>query len=179
MTRAHALTVAKALCEVLKPVTTRLIVAGSLRRRRETVNDVEILFVPRFEERKKDMFDTEQVDLAAEAINDLLDRGELTRRPSVTGSFTWGPKNKLALYQGAKVDFFTTTDANWWNALVIRTGSLDMNLELTTGAQKLGRSLNAYGCGVTCSDNKVIPATSERHVFELCGVPYREPWERE
>jgi DNA polymerase/3'-5' exonuclease PolX len=73
------------------------------------------------------------------------------------------------------VDFFATTPENWWVSLVVRTGSLEMNLELTKGANHLGRSLNVYGRGVTRADGTVIPATSEEHVFELCGVKYRVP----
>lgn len=172
--------VAKELCDALKPATSRLIVAGSLRRRKQSVGDVEILFVPKLETRAEDMFSTRQVDLAAEIIDGMLNRGDVSKRPSVRGTFTWGPQNKLAIHRnGVPVDFFAATEEKWWVSLVVRTGSLAMNLMLTTGAQKLGRSLNAYGSGVTCSDGTVIAATSERHVFELCGVEYREPWERD
>lgn len=179
--RADALAVAKIFCAALKPVTTRLCVAGSLRRRKEAVGDVEILFVPRCTERPAvgDMFAKASVDMAAEIIEGLLAAGEITKRLSVDNKITWGPKNKLALHKsGIPVDLFATTEEYWWVALVIRTGSKDTNLRLTTGAQKLGRKLNAYGTGVTCSDGQIIAATSEQHVFELCGVPYREPWER-
>lgn len=178
MRRGEALRVAGILCAALNSVTSRLIVAGSLRRRKETVNDIEILFVPKFEDRPADMFSNKSVDLAEEAINGLLASGALEKRPKSNGTYTWGAKNKLALYNGVPVDFFATSEEYWWVSLVIRTGALAMNLELTTGAQKLGRSLNAYGAGVTCSDNTVIPATSEEDVFYLCGVKYREPWER-
>jgi hypothetical protein len=51
-----------------------------------------------------------------------------------------------------------TTRENWFVSLVIRTGSKDTNLLLTTGAQKLGRKLNAYGCGVTGPDGTIIAA---------------------
>ena len=44
--------------------------------------------------------------------------------------------------------------------MVVRTGSKETNLRLTTGAQKQGRSLNAYGRGVTCSDGSIVPATT-------------------
>ena len=67
---------------------------------------------------------------------------------------------------------------NWWVSLVIRTGGKETNLQLTNGAIRLGRSLMAYGCGARCSDGSIIAATSEQHVFELCGVPYREPADR-
>jgi len=50
--RMAALSVAKELCDLLKPVTQRLIVAGSLRRRKEQVGDVEIVFIPKWEHRQ-------------------------------------------------------------------------------------------------------------------------------
>lgn len=61
---------------------------------------------------------------------------------------------------------------------MIRTGSKDTNLRLTTGAQRRGATLNAYGMGVTWSDGTTTPATSEQHVFEMCGIPYLEPCKR-
>lgn len=64
---------------------------------------------------------------------------------------------------------------NWFVSLVIRTGSKEMNLKLTDGAIKLGRTLNAYGSGVTLEDGRVMPATSEEDVFFLCQVPYVPP----
>ncbi len=100
---------------------------------------------------------------------------------AVDGRTTWGPKNKLAIHceTGIAVDFFATTIENWWVSLVIRTGGKATNLKLTTGALDKGMHLNAYGSGFTLQNKQVVPARSEREVFELAGVPYREPWERE
>lgn len=175
-----AWTVAEELAAALVPFVDRITIAGSLRRQKPTVGDIELLFVPRHETRQADMFATEQVDLAGEQIERLLITGEITKRPSKTGAFTWGPKNKLALHRsGIAVDFFATTLENWWVSLVVRTGGKETNLSLTTGAQNLGRSLNAYGCGVTNRrTGEITPATSEEHVFQLCGVPYLSPEQR-
>lgn len=175
-----ALNVAVLLKTMLAPVCERIEIAGSLRREKPYVGDVELLFVPRVGERKVDMFATERADLADETINSLVRGGLLAMRPNVNGSFTWGPKNKLAIHtaSGIPVDLFSTTEENWWVSLVVRTGSKETNLALTTGAQRMGRRLNAYGCGVTESDGNIIPARSEAQVFELCGVPYREPKDR-
>jgi hypothetical protein len=46
---ALALEVARELCAALKPHCEKLIVAGSLRRRKKDVGDLEILFLPKFE----------------------------------------------------------------------------------------------------------------------------------
>jgi DNA polymerase/3'-5' exonuclease PolX len=166
--RLLAIEAAKDLCAALKPVTTRLIVAGSLRRRALEVGDVEILYVP-----------AEGCDAV---IADFLAREVLVKRPNVKGHFTWGKLNKLAIHQptNVPVDLFATCEANWWVSVVFRTGSLEMNLVLTRSALRRGRSLMAYGPGVRATryPYTILPATSERDVFDLCGVAYRDPWRR-
>lgn len=175
----EAIQVAAELTRALEPFCERIVVAGSLRRKRPTVGDVELLFIPRFREVQEDMFATRQENLVDRELNSMMVTSGLSMRLSAAGTTSWGEKNKLGIYKKTPVDFFATTAAGWWVSLVIRTGGKDTNLALTTGARKLGRSLNAYGEGVTdLRTGKVTPATSERHVFELCGVPYREPEQR-
>lgn len=62
--RSAALEVARELCDRLKPHCEKLIVAGSLRRRKLEVCDVEILYISRMAERPLDMFLTQSVSLA-------------------------------------------------------------------------------------------------------------------
>lgn len=176
----EAMAVAHELTEALRPYCERIAIAGSLRRRKPLVGDIEILFVPRMEDRQADMFTSEPADLASEYIDSLLAWGDISKRPNVNGSFSWGQKNKLAIHKsGIPVDFFATTDDAWWVALVIRTGSKTTNLALTMGANKLGRTLHAYGSGVSSNrGGPSITALTEDHVFDLCGVPYLEPEER-
>lgn len=164
----------------LAPFCERIEIAGSIRRKKESVGDVELLFIPKFEDRQFDMFTTAPINLASETLGNWLVAGIISKRPGSDGTFAWGPKNKLAIHSatGIPIDFFATTAENWWVSLVIRTGGKDTNLKLTTGAQARGASLNAYGCGITLTGGDIIPATSERHVFELCKVPYQEPEER-
>lgn len=178
--RAVALAVAAELGDILTPFCERLEIAGSLRRGKPTVGDIELLFIPKSESRADGLFDTTQVNLADEVINRLLSSGVLAKRPNVNGSFAWGEKNKLAIHgpSGIPVDLFATTADNWWLSLVIRTGSKETNLKLTTGAARQGRKLNAYGAGVTMRNGTVTKATSERDVFHLCGCPYLEPKSR-
>jgi DNA polymerase/3'-5' exonuclease PolX len=122
--RAIGLAVAKEICQALQLYTERLEVAGSLRRRKADVGDVELLFVPRMESRPFDMFTTEDVDLAGEEIDRMVARGLLAKRPNIAGGTSWGTKNRLAVHveTGCPVDLFTTTHDAWWNYLVCRTG---------------------------------------------------------
>lgn len=175
-----AMPIAEQIMENLSPFCERIVIAGSLRRMKGAVGDIEILYIPKIEQRQADMFSTELMDLANEALGNWLASGLISKRPSIDGKFAWGPKNKLALHSstGMPIDFFATTAENWHVSLVIRTGGKDTNLKLTTAAQARGASLNAYGCGITLAGGDVIPAKSERHVFELCGVPYQDPEDR-
>lgn len=180
--REEALALANDLRLTLEPYCERIEIAGSLRRHRPTVGDIEILLIPRIEHRSGgDLFLGQQVDLAATALKTMTITGELVMRPSKIGVATWGPLNYLGRHRSSiPVDFFFTRPENWWVSLVFRTGGKTHNLKLTTGANKLGYSLNAYGCGVTHRrTGEVTPSTSERHVHELCGVPYCPPEERE
>lgn len=177
---AQAMPIAKSIMADLVPFCGRIAIAGSLRREKQSVGDIEILFVPLMGRRKKDMFDEEDYDLAADFIDGMLAAGVIAKRPNINGGFSWGAKNKLAIHvaSGIPVDFFATTDENWWVTLVVRTGSAETNLKLTTGAQRRGGSLVAYGCGVRDASGNLVPATSERHVFELCGISYLDPKQR-
>lgn len=174
-----ALTLAEKIVEELRPFCERIEIAGSLRRKKETVGDIEILFIPRMEDRQMDMFSTEPMDLAHEELNRWLATGIVSKREGEKGTTSWGPKNKLAQHpSGIGIDFFSTTAENWWVSLVIRTGGKETNLSLTNGAIALNMHLNAYGSGFT-KLGKVIPCHSEEDVFRLAGVRYREPEERE
>jgi DNA polymerase/3'-5' exonuclease PolX len=157
-----------------------LIVAGSLRRRKAEVGDVEILYVPRMEERPLDMFATQSVSLADEEIDRMLADGTLGKRPSKTGGFSWGDKNKLAVHRsGMPVDLFRSSPESWWNYLVCRTGPSDSNQRIATAAKRQGYQWNPYGPGFTnLADGTVTAMDSEASVFAFVGLPYVEPWER-
>lgn len=177
---SDALKVAQQLQSELAIFCERIVIAGSIRRQKPTVSDIELLFVPKLAPAKIKLFD--EGDMAAQTdivITHWLNEQVLRKRPSEAGRFAWGPKNKLAIHMasGIPVDLFSTTLDNWWNALVLRTGSKETCLRLTTGAIGLGKSWAISGPGVV-SNGVVTPAHSEEEVFELCGVPYLPPEKR-
>ena len=181
---ADAMAVARELVEALRPVTERVIVAGSLRRGKNLVGDVEILFVPRFEKRRVDFFDDELGDLAEDAIRGMLHGGVLEMRINAIGGHSWGLKNKLAVHRasGIPVDLFTATRENWWNYLVCRTGPKESNEAICLAAQARGWKWNPYGAGFsrTVEGGRLLvhKVTSEREVFEFVGLIHREPEDR-
>ncbi len=179
--RAAALAVVRELLPLLTPCCERIVVAGSLRRGRADVGDVELLFIPRFEERQLDLVTRAPVNLAEEVIAGLLESGLLAKREGEGGHTGWGPKNKLAVHvrSGIPVDLFTATEENWYNYLVCRTGPAESNRRIAEKAKSEGWTWNPYKRGFTDNTSgNVRPIHSEREVFEFLGLPYAEPRDR-
>jgi len=181
--RAAALAVAKELCDALRPVTERLIVAGSLRRQKDEVGDVEILFVPKLETVRDGLFDVKQISQVDAVLDRLLAAGVLAKRLNANGSVMWGDKNKLAVHMASRVpvDLFAATEANWFNYLVCRTGPGESNIAIASAAKAMGWQWHPYGTGFSRpvglgTEERVV--ASEREVFDFVGLPFKEPWER-
>jgi DNA polymerase (family 10) len=182
--RKAALAVARELCVALKPACRqdRLIVAGSLRRRKEEVGDVEIVYVadhgiitPPGELLPR------AGNLADAVIADLEHRGLITRRLSKVGNEAFGPKNKLMVHvaSGIPVDLFAIKESSWWNYVVCRTGPGEHNIAIANRAQEMGYKWHPYHDGLSrLSDGTIIKIDSERALFDFLGWPYLEPWER-
>jgi DNA polymerase/3'-5' exonuclease PolX len=156
-----------------------MLIAGSLRRKRPVVSDIELLYVPRLNEidDPEDMLCRKiTIDLTEPAIAALLKLGTIAKRPNKRGSFTWGPENKLAVHiaSGIPVDFFATTEERFFNALVVRTGPAESNVRIASAAKGIGWKWHAYGNGFTRAGETQI-VTSERAVFEHVQLPYLEP----
>jgi DNA polymerase/3'-5' exonuclease PolX len=175
---AVGMKVAAELCAALKPVCERLVVAGSLRRRKTTVGDAEILYIGKTEERQDpaDMFASITVNLADEVIAALEKSGVLERRKNVNGSEMYGAKNKLMRHRatGLPVDFFAATAENWHNYLVCRTGPADSNTRICMSAQERGWKWNPYGAGFSRGD-EARAMESEEAVFAFVGLPCDKP----
>lgn len=174
--------VAEALVDLLKPYCVRIEIAGSLRRGKADVGDVEICYVSKVGDLSKvgELFAAPGL-LADAFINELL-VGKLAQRLNAEGNATWGNLNKLAVHRatGLPVDLFREPKLeDWFRTLVIRTGPKDFNLRLIAGAKERGLVLHAYGESFSRVDSlEPVQVTSEKHFLELCGFDWIEPKER-
>lgn len=161
-------------------------IAGSIRRRRPEVGDIEILFVSKQKlvTDPGDLFGEKQSTSAADlALDALLRAAVIARRPNKNGAFTWGAENKLAVHiaSGIPVDFFATDEERFWNALFVRTGPSALNKLVATRAIERGWNWHAYGDGFTRTNGLRVERKrmkSEHDVFSHLELPYQEPWER-
>lgn len=179
-----ALAAARDVLKYLRPACEpdRIIVAGSLRRRKQEVGDVELVYIGRRENRQVpgDMFHRRDYDLSELAIAEMERNGLLERRESITGHTAFGNKNKLMRHvpSGVPVDLFSTIETSWWNYLVCRTGPKESNTAIAQRAKDKGWAWNPYGSGFTGPGGAAHAVTSEQDLFDFLGIPYREPWER-
>lgn len=178
----YAQCVATTLMANMKDHCERIEVAGSLRRGKLNVGDIELLYIPKITSAPDEsLFGGTKPKYESEvAIESMLSDGILAKRPSKTGVFTWGPQNKLAIHvaSGIPVDFFATDAQKWFVSLVIRTGPKDFNIALINSASRHGYKVHAYGVFERLSDATLIVPQSEREVLELAGLPWIPPEER-
>src|SRR5690348_2917422 len=113
---ADARKVADYLVDALTPCCERICVAGSLRRGKPHVGDIEILYVPRMGKVRKpgELFPVNG-SLADELFDRWLtgSRPLLAKRQNVNGAASWGEWNKSAVHLPSRinVDLFATTAA--------------------------------------------------------------------
>jgi len=176
---AAAEAVAASLLAALAPHCERIVVAGSIRRRKPTVGDIELLFIPKFDKRQvpPDLFPRE-VSLADLKFDALINGGVLVKRPNKNGATAWGEKNKLAIHaaSGIPVDLFTATRENWFNYLVCRTGGAETNKRIAMAAQPRGWKWEPKSAGfLNLAYKPRFVVRPEQDVFLCAGLDYLEP----
>jgi DNA polymerase/3'-5' exonuclease PolX len=185
-----ALARAEHLVTLLRPACERIEIAGSLRREKAAVHDIELVAVPRFEERAgADLWETaETVDLLDERIRDLLSEEELEARlvannradGSVDFQRKLGPAFKALVYWNIPVDLFIVRPpATWGCIFALRTGPGDWNTKLVTECKTIGRRV--AGGQVERWDGHAwapVPTPEEQDFFRELGQPWVEPRER-
>jgi DNA polymerase/3'-5' exonuclease PolX len=186
--RADAIAVARELTRGLECGCVRLKVAGSLRRMKREVGDVELVYVPRWIEEADpaDLFGGGaklRVNVVDRVLGELLKLGVIEKRLNKVGRTAWGEANKLAVHvaSGIPVDFFAATEENWWNYLVCRTGGAESNTAICLAAIDKGWKWNPYGEGFSRPSGigrEVRAMRSEEEVFAFVGMEYLPPAER-
>lgn len=177
----QALQVARQLWSLLAPSCERIAIAGSVRRMKYQVGDIELVAIPKVRSQNPDMFGHphQKLDVLDSSLLHLLDEGGLAYRLNSKGSRTYGPLNKLLVHlpSGIPVDIFTATAENWGMALVLRTGPKEFNIWMMRRFRQLGMEGHAYR-GVTGPAGTELYCPNEADVFRLAGLPFIPPEKR-
>ena len=148
---------------VAEGAITKLAVAGSLRRWRETIGDVDILTVSDDPAPVMDAF------CGLPQVSDVVGKGTT--------------KNSVILTTGLRVDLRVVEAKHWGAALQYFTGSKEHNVALRELALKQGWSLNEYGLTATSSGEAAEGErrffAEENELYAFLGLPWIPPELRE
>ncbi|HOL08500.1 MAG TPA: PHP domain-containing protein, partial [Methanomassiliicoccaceae archaeon] len=159
MLLSDALAKGEALAEHVRSSGFPLVsVAGSMRRMRETVGDVDILVgTDRPDEAMK-------VFVSYPHVESTIVRG--------------GRKTSVRLADGTQADMRVVPEASYGAALQYFTGSKEHNIKLRRLAIRKGLRLNEYGL-FDASGNNLVAGKPEEEIYRLLGLQPMPPELRE
>lgn len=171
MSLSFARGLARRMVELLAPACERIEIAGSIRRCKPEVSDIEIVLIPK---PVQDLFG-DPVFGAARIEAALLEAGFALSKN--------GELYKQAHLPGGTVhfDIFLTTPQKWGMIYVIRTGSADFTRWLVTSKQQGG----ALPSNMKASDGRIwygdapMDTQEETDVFQALGLDWIEPEQRQ
>ncbi len=132
------------------------IIAGSFRRRLETVGDLDILITC------KTGSNAMKEVILYEDVEETVSQGET--------------RSTVRLRSGLQVDIRVVPDASYGAALLYFTGSKSHNIVIRTMAVQKGLKINEYG---VFKDDTQVAGKTEESVYAQVDLPYIEPELRE
>ncbi len=154
-----ALAVAKGFIEELKKMKEieKIEVAGSLRRKKDTVKDIDILVTSPAPSKVMEKF------VHLETVKEVLAKGE-TKSSVISKEYSM------------QVDLRVVTKESFGSALMYFTGSKQFNIKFRQLAIKNNYKINEYG---VFRQNKKVAGESEEEIFSLMKMQYIPPELRE
>ncbi len=145
----------------MHPEVSRVAVAGSYRRAKETVHDIDFLV------------STKESKLVCE---------DFTTIPNIDSIIACGDtKASVRLKTGLLCDLRAVSDKEFPYALMYFTGSKEHNVAIRSLARKQGLSLNEYGFTPLEDSDAKAPENvyEERDIYQALGLNYIDPELRE
>lgn len=135
--------------------------AGSLRRKKETIGDVDVLVSCSDRDRKK--------------IVDYF------TKPAIAATILAKGDTKASIIEensGRQVDLRLVNENEWGSALQYFTGSKEHNIHLRTIAREKGYKISEYGI-FTIKNEKWVAGKTEEEIYKILGFQIMPPEMRE
>lgn len=149
------------LAEIKKmPGVQQAELAGSLRRKKETIGDIDIIILAEPRDRKR-----------------IVEK--FTQLPQVRKVLAKGnTKASVILKRGeVQVDIRLVHDYEYGSAMLYFTGSREHNIKLRTRARNKGYKINEYGLFDITTGKRLAGATEEE-MYAMLGLKYIPPGKR-
>ncbi len=137
---------------------TRIDIAGSCRRMKETIGDIDILVISKSAKKVMDVF------TSMKSVSEVIARG--------------ATKSSVLLEAGIQVDLRVLRRENYGAALHYFTGSKDHNVAIRDRAKRRGLRVSEYGV-FNVETAERLGGASEEEVFAALGLPFIPPELRE
>lgn len=161
--RMQAIVAARSLIDLIQaaqlPQLKELMIAGSVRRDKEVVSDVDLVIV-------------------THGLEDL------TAWNGLAEPIHWTPKGgSVDDFMGVRIELYLAPQNCAGPTMQFVTGPGDLNKHLRTAAQQRGWKMSQYGIINTVTGERVDTPSqewrkTEREQFELLGFPYLTPQQR-
>jgi DNA polymerase (family 10) len=136
----------------LAPHFSKALVAGSIRRGKGDIGDIDIVLIP-----KDTLFDQ---------IGNIIE-------------VTSGGKKKIyGTYRGRPINLFLTDTQGWGAQLMTATGPAQYNIRKRFLVKRKGMKLNEYGL-FTADTDEYLAGKTEKDIYDYLGWNNKAPAERE
>jgi len=152
--------------ELLRPYCVRCEIAGSVRREKELVHDIDIVVIPKPYEIGLLAFDE---DFAM-----VVNRWELVKAELIPNVRRY---TRRRLPSGIELDLFIVNEINWGYMLAIKTGSHPFSIQKLAWKWKDKKYKGDDGYLKTL-DGKIVPVREEIDLFNRIGIPWVDPRDR-
>ncbi|HCG77001.1 MAG: DNA polymerase III [Candidatus Omnitrophica bacterium CG1_02_41_171] len=144
------------IIDLLKPKVEKISSAGSLRRMKEDIGDIDILTTAKNSRKVIDYF------ISLPFVERILARGET--------------KASIISKKGIQIDLRVVPSDSYGAALQYFTGSKSHNIKLRSIAKEKGMKINEYGL---FKGTRKIAGKNEEEIYQALGLPYIPPELRE
>ncbi len=181
---------AKQILRWLGPFSERLVVAGSIRRKRPVCADVDIVCIPRRREETDLVGHVVQVtnfvwDFLRDYVRDKNASGSLYRTPRFISGGEREGKQVLMELPKCQLDLWFADERTFGTRLLCRTGSKEHNMWLAQRAEGRGLHWNPYeGLFRPTIERgervmRLVPARTEAEIYGALGLEFIEAENRE
>ena len=161
MNLAAALAIAEDIRAQLAPHCHRCEIAGSIRRRKPEVKDIEIVAIPK----------PYDIGLFASGVAKVVDQWK-----AVKGQLPCKYTQRI-LPDGIKLDLFFANPDNWGLIYAIRTGSADYSHKVLAAGWS-ARGFRSHEGMLYSRVGHPIPMPEEEDLFKFLGIPFCKPEDR-
>jgi DNA polymerase (family 10) len=166
---AKAQPLAERIAAELQPYCISLAIAGSIRRARPFVNDIDLVVLPKDNDNLESIrrrMRQSQPEVITDSAQTLIIR------------LRNGVQVDLWIARPESKDLFAAAPTNYGSILLMRTGSKEHNIYLIERAKSLGLTWNPY-YGVFDGRGQCLAAATEEDIFAALKLDFTPPVARE